>query len=59
MASTGVLASETTMFRLKALFGGKLRRGLFNNQAVELFIQCTILNPMIHNGKLESYQVDI
>ncbi len=47
------------MFRLKALFGGKWRRRLFDNQAVELFIQCAILNRMIQNGKPESYQLDI
>ncbi|MGD1703196.1 hypothetical protein [Dapis sp. BLCC M229] len=36
--------SETTMFRLKVIFGGKLRRRKFDNQAVELFIQCAVLN---------------
>ncbi len=47
---------ETTMFRLKVIFGGKLQRGFmsrsekFDNQSVELFIQCAILNPMIQNG---------
>ena len=46
--------SETTMFRLKVLFGGKLRRRKFDNQAVELFIQCSILNVMIQNGKPHS-----
>ena len=51
--------SETTMFRFKVLFGGKLRRRSFDNQAVELFIQCAILNRMIQNGKPESYQVHI
>ncbi|NET97395.1 MAG: transposase [Okeania sp. SIO1H2] len=29
--------SETTMFRLKVLFGGKLRRRKFDNQSVELY----------------------
>ncbi|MEM1173051.1 MAG: IS5/IS1182 family transposase, partial [Cyanobacteria bacterium P01_H01_bin.35] len=36
--------SETTMFRLKVVFGGKLRRGKFDNQAVELFIQCAMFH---------------
>ncbi|NES74225.1 MAG: transposase, partial [Okeania sp. SIO2D1] len=36
---------KTTMFRLKVLFGGKLRRRSFDNQAVELFIQCAMQEP--------------
>nr|WP_287287162.1 MULTISPECIES: IS5 family transposase [unclassified Okeania] len=51
--------SETTMFRLKVLNGCKLRRRKFDNQAVELFIQCSILNVMIQNGKPQSYKVEI
>jgi transposase len=39
--------AETTMFRLKAIFGGKLRSRKFENQAVELFAQCAALNRMI------------
>jgi transposase len=39
--------AETTMFRLKAIFGGKLRSRKFENQAVELFVQCAALNRMI------------
>ncbi|NER05615.1 MAG: IS5/IS1182 family transposase, partial [Okeania sp. SIO3C4] len=50
--------SETTMSRLKVIFGGKLRRRRFDNQAVELFVQCAILNRMIQNGKPESYKVE-
>ncbi|NES64069.1 MAG: IS5 family transposase, partial [Okeania sp. SIO2D1] len=51
--------SETTMFRLKVIFGGKLRRRKFDNQAVELFIQCAILNRMIQTGKPKSYKIEI
>lgn len=51
--------SETTMFRLKVIFGGKLRRRKFDNQAVELFIQCAILNHMIQTGKPKSYKIEI
>ncbi len=51
--------SETTMFRLKVIFGGKLRRRKFDAQAVELFIQCTMLNLMIQKGKPKSYKVEI
>ena len=47
--------SETTMFRLKVIFGGKLRRRKFDNQATELFVQCAILNRMIQNCQPESY----
>ncbi len=53
------------MFRLKVIFGGKLRRRFmsrsenFDSQAVELFVQCGILNPMIQNGKLESCKMNL
>lgn len=51
--------SETTMFRLKVSFGGQLRRRKFENQAVELFIQCAMLNRMIQTGKPKSHKVKI
>ncbi len=44
---------------LFVIFGGKLRRGKFDNQAVELFIQCAMLNRMIQTGKPKSYKVAI
>lgn len=50
--------SETTIFRLKIIFGGKLRRRFFDNQAVELFLQCAALNRMIQLGKPDSYKVE-
>lgn len=49
---------ETTMFRLKTIFGGKLRRRGFDTQAVELFLQCAALNRMIQLGKPDSYKVE-
>lgn len=49
--------SETAIFRLKTIFGGKLRRRFFDNQAVELFLQCAALNRMIQLGKPDSYKV--
>jgi len=49
--------AETTMFRFKMIFGGKLRSRKFENQAVELFLQCTALNRMIQLGKPDSYKV--
>jgi IS5 family transposase len=51
--------SETTMFRLKTIFGGSLRRRKFDSQAVELLVQCTALNRMIQLGKPDSYKIDI
>ncbi|MBU7581983.1 MAG: IS5 family transposase [Nostoc sp. TH1S01] len=50
--------SETAIFRLKIIFGGKLRRRFFDNQAVELFLQCAALNRMIQLGKPDSYKVE-
>ena len=47
--------SETTMFRLKVIYVRKLRRRKFDAQAVELFIQCAMLNSMIQTGKPKSY----
>ncbi|MBE9207778.1 IS5 family transposase [Nostoc sp. LEGE 06077] len=51
-------ASENAIFRLKIIFGGKLRRRFFDNQAVELFLQCAALNRMIQLGKPDSYKVE-
>lgn len=50
--------AETTMFRLKAIFGGKLSSRTFDNQAAELFIKCALLNRMIHIAKPDSYEVE-
>jgi hypothetical protein len=43
--------AETTMFRLKVIFGGQLRSRTFDNQAIELFVQCAALNRMIQVAK--------
>lgn len=43
--------SETAMFRLKTIFGGKLRRRFFDNQAVDLLLQCAALICIIQLGK--------
>jgi IS5 family transposase len=51
--------SETTMFRLKTIFGSRLQRRKFGNQAVELFLQCAALNRMIQLCKPDSYKVEI
>ncbi|MGI0495569.1 IS5/IS1182 family transposase, partial [Alkalinema pantanalense CENA528] len=47
-----------TMFRFKAIFGGKLSARQFDNQAVELFIKCAALNRMIAIAKPDSYKVE-
>ncbi|MGD1908323.1 MAG: IS5 family transposase [Leptolyngbyaceae cyanobacterium] len=50
--------AETTMFRLKVIFGGTLSSRTFDNQAAELFIKCALLNRMIHIAKPDSYKVE-
>lgn len=50
--------AETTMFRLKVIFGGKVGSRDFDNQAVELLLQCAALNRMIQVAKPESYPID-
>lgn len=49
--------AENTMYRLKVTFGGKVSSRDFDNQAVELFIQCAALNRMIQIAKPDSYKV--
>lgn len=51
--------AETTMFRFKTIFGATLRRRLFDNQAVELFLKCAALNRIFQLGKPDSYKVEI
>lgn len=51
-------SAETTMFRLKVIFGGKVGSRDFDNQAVELLWQCAALNRMIQVAKPESYPID-
>jgi hypothetical protein len=50
--------AETTLFRLKALFGGKLRSRKFDNQAAELLLQCAALNRRIQLAKPDTVWVD-
>jgi len=49
--------AETTMFRMKAAFGGVVRSRKFENQATELLLQCSVLNRMIQLAKPESVNV--
>jgi hypothetical protein len=46
------------MFRLKAIFGGKLRSRKFDNQAAELLLQCAALNRMIQAAKPDTVWVE-
>lgn len=50
--------AETTMFRHKAAFGGKVRSRKFENQAVEILLQCAALNRMIQIAKPVTVWVD-
>jgi Transposase DDE domain len=49
--------AETAMFRFKAIFGGKVRSRKFENQAVELLLQCAALNRMNQIAKPDSVWV--
>lgn len=49
--------AETAMFRIKTLFGNKLKARLFESQAVEAFVRCIVLNRMTSLGLPESYPV--
>ena len=50
--------AETTMFRLKTIFGGRVRSRTFENQAIELLLQCAALNRMIQLAKPDTVWVD-
>lgn len=50
--------AETTMGRHKGEFGGVVSSRTFDNQAVELFIQCAALNRMIQIAKPDSYLIE-
>lgn len=50
--------AETTMFRLKTIFGGKVRSRKFDNQATELLLQCAALNRMIQLAKPDTVWVE-
>lgn len=50
--------AETTMFRLKTIFGGKVRSRRFDNQATELLLQCAALNQMMQIIKPDTVWVD-
>jgi hypothetical protein len=47
--------AETTMFRCKTAFGGKVSSRKMNRQVNELKVQCLVLNRMIQVAKPDSY----
>lgn len=48
---------ETAMFRVKQCFGGALKSKRPENQAMELFIQCQLLNRFFKLGKPDTIEV--
>ena len=49
--------AETTVFRYKTIFGDKSQSRKIENQFVEMFIKCAVLNKMTHLGMPESYKL--
>ncbi len=48
---------ETTMFRLKTIFGDDLSAHLFETQTIQALVRCAALNKMTHLGMPQSYKV--
>ena len=46
--------AETTMFRIKTMFGDRVRARTFAGQSTELLIRCSALNHMTYLGMPES-----
>ena len=49
--------AETAFFRIKTIFGDRLRSRDFDNQATEAFLRLSVLNRMTALGMPESYPV--
>ncbi len=49
--------AETAVFRIKAIFGDRVRSRGFQAQAAEMLIRCSALNRMTHLGMPDSYAV--
>lgn len=49
--------AETQNFRLKTLFGERVRARQFAGQATQLLVRCAALNTMTHLGMPDSYAV--
>ena len=48
---------ETTMFRLKTIFGGELSARLLETQTTQALVRCAALNHMTQLGMPQSYKV--
>lgn len=48
---------ETTMFRLKTIFGDELSARLIETQTTQALVRCAALNRMTHLGMPQSYKV--
>lgn len=48
---------ENIMYRFKTIFGGKLSSRTFQQQQVEVYIKCKLLNKMTELGRPDSYKV--
>ena len=49
--------AETQMFRLKTIFGERVRARQFEGQATQVLLRCAALNRMTHLGMPDSYAV--
>lgn len=49
--------AETTMFRLKTIFGNELSTRLIETQTTQALVRCAALNKMTHLGMPQSYKV--
>lgn len=49
--------AETTMSRLKTIFGNELSARLFETQTTQAVVRCAALNKMTHLGMPQSYKV--
>ena len=49
--------AETTMFRLKTIFGNELSARLIETQTTQALVRCAALNKMTHLGMPQSYKV--
>ena len=49
--------AETTMFRLKTIFGDELSARLLETQTTQALVRCAALNKMTHLGMPQSYKI--
>ena len=49
--------AETAVFRVKMIFGERVRARSFTGQAAQLLVRCATLNRMTHLGMPDSYKV--